>query len=62
MIGIELSRDCNVLINRALEHGLLLNVTADNVVRLLPPLIMSNDEADQLLAILIPLMRAFLQS
>ena len=44
MIGIELSGDCGVLVERALERRLLINVTAGRVVRLLPPLIVSEDE------------------
>ncbi len=44
MIGIELSGDCGVLVERALERRLLINVTAGRVVRLLPPLIISEDE------------------
>ena len=48
MLGIELDRPCGELVGRALEEGLLINVTADNVVRLLPPLIMSDVEAEQL--------------
>ena len=48
MIGIELDRPCGELVERALEQGLLINVTADRVVRLLPPLVMSDSEADQL--------------
>ncbi len=48
MIGIELNQPCAPIVGNALEHGLLLNVTADSVVRLLPPLILSNDEADQI--------------
>ena len=60
MIGIELAKPCGALINRAAEAGLLISVTADNVVRLLPPLILSADEARQLAAILCPLIRAFL--
>ena len=46
MIGIELDRPCGELVGRAAEAGLMINVTADNVVRLLPPLIMTADEAD----------------
>ncbi|WP_459868494.1 acetylornithine transaminase [Endothiovibrio diazotrophicus] len=48
MIGIELDRPCAELVGRALEAGLLINVTAERVVRLLPPLILSDQEADQL--------------
>jgi acetylornithine aminotransferase len=48
MIGIELDRPCGVLVERALEEGLLVNVTAERVVRLLPPLILGEPEADLL--------------
>jgi acetylornithine/N-succinyldiaminopimelate aminotransferase len=60
MLGIELDRPCTELVGRALEAGLLINVTADKIVRLLPPLIMSADEAHQLLDILSALIRDFL--
>jgi acetylornithine aminotransferase len=60
MIGIELARPCGELVAQALEAGLLINVTMDNVVRLLPPLIISEAEARQVLAILVPLLHAFL--
>lgn len=60
MLGIELDRPCTALVSQALEKGLLINVTRDKVVRLLPPLIVSQQEADQLLDILIPLIQAFL--
>ena len=62
MTGIELDRPCTELVKQALTRGLLINVTADNVVRLLPSLIMSQDEAQQLLDILCPLIKEFLQS
>ncbi len=61
MIGIELDRPCATLVARALEQGLLINVTAERVIRLLPPLIMNLTEARQLADILIPLVRQFLQ-
>ena len=60
MIGVELDRPCGDLVARALEAGLLINVTMDNVVRLLPPLVMSEGEARQVLSILVPLVRSFL--
>ena len=62
MIGVELDRPCGELVKLALARGLLINVTADSVIRLLPPLVMSQDEAQQLLDILCPLIKAFLQS
>ncbi len=48
MIGIEMTEPCGALVEQALHAGLLINVTRDNVVRLLPPLTMSDDEADEL--------------
>jgi acetylornithine/N-succinyldiaminopimelate aminotransferase len=60
MIGIELDRPCGELVKQALEAGLLINVTADNVIRLLPPLVMNQNEAQQLVNILAPLVRNFL--
>jgi acetylornithine aminotransferase len=60
MIGVELDRPCGVLLGRAAEAGLMLSVTADSVIRLVPPLILSADEAAQILAILCPLVKAFL--
>lgn len=60
MIGIELDRPCGELVTRALERGLLINVTADRVVRLLPPLVFSDDDARELVALLAPLIREFL--
>jgi len=60
MLGIELDRPCSELPQRALDAGLLINVTADKVVRLLPPLIMNRGEAQQLIERLAPLIRDFL--
>ena len=60
MLGIELDRPCGVLLQRAADAGLMISVTADRVVRLVPPLILSADEAAQIVAILCPLIRAFL--
>ena len=59
LIGIELDRPCGALVQRALDRRLLINVTAERVVRLLPPLIMSDDEAAQLLDTLCPLIVEF---
>ncbi len=60
MIGIELDRPCAELVRRALDAGLLINVTRDKVVRLLPPLTISEDEANQLLDGVIALIKKFL--
>ncbi len=59
MIGIELDRPCGELVTKAMNNGLLINVTRDKVVRLLPPLILTSQEADMLLDILIPLIQSF---
>jgi acetylornithine aminotransferase len=60
MIGVELDRPCGDLVKRALDKGLLINVTMDNVIRLLPPLVMTEAEAREALAVLLPLVRDFL--
>jgi acetylornithine aminotransferase len=60
MIGIELDRPCGELLRQACDAGLLISVTADRVVRLLPPLIMTSVEADRVIAILAPLIRKLL--
>jgi acetylornithine/N-succinyldiaminopimelate aminotransferase len=60
MIGIELDRPCLDLVKQALDAGLLINVTAEKVIRLLPPLVMSKQEAGQLVEILSGLIRKFL--
>jgi len=62
MLGIELARPCGELLGQAAEAGLLLSVTADKVVRLVPPLILSEAEAAQIVALLVPLIKAFLAS
>ena len=60
MMGIELDRPCGDIVRRAREQGLLVNVTAENVVRLLPPLIFSMAEAEQLVGTLAPIIKDFL--
>jgi len=60
MIGMELEKPCGALVNRAAEAGLLISVTADTVVRLLPPLIFTRAEADECVNILAPLVKAVL--
>ncbi|MDR5171673.1 acetylornithine transaminase [Methylobacillus flagellatus] len=60
MIGIELDRPCAELVKQALEAGLLINVTAEKVIRLLPPLVMNEQEAQQVVGILAPLIKKFL--
>ena len=60
MVGIELDHSCGVIMNRALDAGLLLSVTADSVVRLVPPLIITEAEADEIVSILAPIIKTFL--
>jgi len=59
MIGIELDRECRDLSARALREGMLLNVAAGRVVRLLPPLILTDEEADRIADCVIRLVRSF---
>jgi len=60
MLGIELDKPCGALTAQAAEKGLLISVTADNVIRLVPPLILTEAEADELVSLLAPLVKAFL--
>ncbi len=60
MIGVELDRPCGDLVKAALDAGLIINVTADDVIRLLPPLVMSEAEGREVVERLAPLVRNFL--
>ena len=60
MLGIELSQPCAALVGQAADNGLLISVTADTVVRLVPPLIISAAEIDELVGILCPLIKQLL--
>lgn len=60
MFGIELEADCGELMQLALDAGLLINVTDGNIVRLLPPLVISDDEAEQIVERVTALIRTFL--
>ncbi len=60
MLGIELDRPCGEVVARALAKKLLINVTQERVIRLLPPLIISTTEVDELVARLAPVVREFL--
>ena len=62
MIGIELDRPCDDLVGKALAAGLVLNVTASNVIRLLPPLVFDEEHADHLVEKLVPLIAARLDA
>ena len=62
MIGVELEKPCSVLTERAAQAGLLLSVTADSVIRLVPALIITKQEADEVMSRLVPLVREFLAS
>jgi acetylornithine/N-succinyldiaminopimelate aminotransferase len=60
MLGIDLAVPCGEILQRAADNGLLLSVTADSVIRLVPPLILSEAEADEIVAILCPLIKQLL--
>ena len=60
MIGIELDRPCSAIMQLALEAGLLLSVTADSVIRLVPPLIINQKECDEIVSILASVVQKFL--
>ena len=59
MIGIELTKPCGELVKKALEQGLLLNVTSDKVVRLLPPLVIKKNESEQIIKMVSTLIKEF---
>ena len=59
MIGVELTKPCKSLYTEALKQGLIINVTAESVIRLLPPMIMTDQEAHQVVSILAPLIKDF---
>ncbi|MFZ2388872.1 MAG: aspartate aminotransferase family protein [Polaromonas sp.] len=61
MLGVELTKPCGDLVKRAADNGLLLSVTADTVIRMVPSLIMTTAEADEVVSILCPLIKQFLQ-
>jgi acetylornithine/N-succinyldiaminopimelate aminotransferase len=61
MIGVELDRPCGELVLQSLHAGLVLNVTADSVIRMLPPLVMNEAEAHLVVERLVPLVKAFLE-
>ena len=60
MIGIELDRPCSDIVTMALESDILTNVTQDSVIRILPPLIINEGEARDIVARLVPVIKAFL--
>jgi acetylornithine aminotransferase len=60
MLGIELDRPCGVLLHRCADAGLMISVTADTVVRLVPPLILTQAEADEIMGLLVPQIQQFL--
>lgn len=60
MLGIELDRPCGVLLQRCADAGLMVSVTADSVVRLVPPLILTQAEADEMVDLLVPQIEHFL--
>jgi acetylornithine aminotransferase len=61
MLGVELKVPCSELVGRAADQGLLISVTADSVIRLVPSLIMTTAEADEVVGILCPLVKQLLK-
>jgi len=62
MIGIELAKPCGVLTQKAADNGLMISVTADNVIRLVPALILTEAEADEIVSRLLPVVKEFLSA
>ena len=62
MIGVDLAKPCAALVQQCADNGLLISVTADTVIRLVPPLIMTEVEADDVVRILCPLIKQLLQA
>jgi len=60
MLGVELERPCGELVREALQAALVMNVTADNVIRMLPALVMNEDEGAMVVERLAPLVKSFL--
>ena len=61
LLAIQLDRPCSELVKRAIDRGILINVTAENVVRLLPPLIITDEQADIIISEVSALVKEFLQ-
>ena len=61
MLGVELTIPCSELVGRAAQKGLLISVTADSVIRMVPSLIMSTVEADEVVSILVPLVKQLIK-
>ena len=60
MLGVELNVPCGALTQKCADKGLLISVTADSVIRMVPPLILTATEADEIVNILVPLVKQFL--
>jgi len=61
MLGVELTIPCSELVGRAAQKGLLISVTADSVIRMVPSLIMTTVEADEVVSILVPLVKQLIK-
>lgn len=59
LLGIELTFECAALVEQAKEQGLLINVTAGKTIRLLPPFILSNEQADEIVSKVVALVQSF---
>jgi acetylornithine aminotransferase len=62
MLGIDLHRPCGELVQRCADQGLLVSVTADSVVRMVPPLILTQQEADEIVRLVCPIIQTFLRA
>ena len=60
MLGVDLAKPCGALVQQCADNGLLISVTADSVIRMVPPLIMTMAEADEVVRILCPLIKQLL--
>ena len=61
MIGVQLKKPCKQLMAEALQQGLLISVQAEHVIRLLPPLTITEEQIEKLASVLSSLVKSFLQ-
>jgi len=52
MIGMELTKPCGEMVDKALERNILINCTSDKVIRLVPPLVISKEQIDKVISVL----------
>jgi len=59
MIGMELTKPCGEMVDKALEQNILINCTSDKVIRLIPPLVISKEEIDKVISVLYGILQLF---